>query len=131
MFFIGIFGIESKDKEIKHLNNISCSNCNEESDAKLIKTYNFFHFFFIPLFKWNERYYVICNRCSTIFEIPRDKGKRIENGEDMEITYWDLKKVETGYYNYGYTAGNICSHCGRTVESHFEYCPYCGTRLRN
>lgn len=136
MFFIGIFGIESKDKEIKYLNNISCSNCNNETGAKLIKTYSFFHFFFIPLFKWNERYYVICSNCSTIFEIPKDKGKRIENGEDIEITYWDLKKVETGYYNtgyynYGHTAGNSCSNCGRTVEPHFEYCPYCGTKLRN
>ena len=130
MFFIGIFGIQNKEKEIKYLNNISCSNCNDESTAKLIKTYNFFHFFFIPLFKWNEKYYVICSNCSTVFEIPRDKGKRIENGEDVEITYWDLKNAETGYYNNSYTAGNRCSYCGNTVESHFQFCPYCGRRLR-
>jgi DNA-directed RNA polymerase subunit RPC12/RpoP len=131
MFFIGIFGIQNKEKEIKYLNNISCNSCNSESGAKLIKSYNFFHFFFIPLFKWNEKYYVICSNCSGIFEIPQEKGKRIENGEDVEITYWDLKTVETGHYNYGYTAGSKCSHCGRTVEPHFEYCPYCGARLRN
>lgn len=26
MFFIGIFGVENKDKEIKNLDNISCKN---------------------------------------------------------------------------------------------------------
>ncbi|MEE0726422.1 MAG: zinc-ribbon domain-containing protein, partial [Clostridium saudiense] len=28
MFFIGIFGIDNKFKEIKVLNNFSCKNCN-------------------------------------------------------------------------------------------------------
>jgi len=129
MFFIGIFGIQNKDKEIKYLNNISCNSCNEESGAKLIKTYSFFHFFFIPLFKWNERYYVICSNCSTVFEIPKEKGKRIENGEDVEITYWDLKNTETRYYSDGYTVSNRCSYCGNMVEPHFQFCPYCGRKL--
>ena len=129
-FFIGIFGIQNKDKEIKYLNNISCSSCNEESDAKLIKTYNFFHFFFIPLFKWNEKYYVICGKCGTVFEIPKEKGKRIENGEDVEITYWDLKNTGTGYYYDSYTVNNRCSYCGNMVEPHFQFCPYCGRKLR-
>jgi len=129
MFFIGIFGIESKEKEIKYLTNISCSHCHSESSMKLFKTYNFFHFFFIPLFKWNEKYNLICSNCNTLYEIPNEKGKRIERGEEIEITYWDLKEVKTDFYN-SYTTGNRCSHCGRTIEPHFEYCPYCGTRLR-
>ena len=69
MFFIGVFGIDNKEKEIKILNNFCCKNCNESSEAKLIKTYSFFHFFFLPLFKWNEKYYVICNGCNSIFNI--------------------------------------------------------------
>ena len=51
MFFIGVFGIDNKEKEIKILNNFCCKNCNESSETKLIKTYSFFHFFFLPLFK--------------------------------------------------------------------------------
>ena len=93
MFFIGVFGIDNKEKEIKILNNFCCKNCNESSEAKLIKTYSFFHFFFLPLFKWNEKYYVICNGCNSIFNIDKEKGKAIERGEKSEISYWDLKEV--------------------------------------
>ena len=77
MFFIGIFGIESKSKEIKILENLQCKKCNLKTKGKLIKTFDCFHFFFIPLFKWNESYYVVCNRCNSVYEIPKEKGKEI------------------------------------------------------
>lgn len=131
MFFIGVFGVQNKQKEVKYLNSIPCRNCNDGSRGKLIKTFNFFHFFFIPLFRWNEKYYVVCDDCNAVYEIPKDKGKRIENGEESEITYWDLQPVETRYHNGSYTAGNKCNNCGRTVEADFEFCPYCGARLRS
>lgn len=127
MFFVGVFGIENKQKEIKYLNNIPCRKCDKGSGGKLIKTFSFFHFFFIPLFKWNEKYFVICNDCSLLYEIPKEKGKEIEKGENSDISYWDLRPVETGY---NYSATNICGHCGKVVEADFEYCPYCGTKIR-
>lgn len=45
MFFIGIFGIENKDKEIKIIDNITCKRCNKIIRGKLMKNYDFFHFF--------------------------------------------------------------------------------------
>ena len=120
MFFIGVFGIDNKEKEIKILNNFCCKNCNESSEAKLIKTYSFFHFFFLPLFKWNEKYYVICNGCNSIFNIDKEKGKAIERGEKLEISYWDLKEVNNSYENYYIRK---CPKCNRELENDFEYCP--------
>lgn len=35
MFFIGVFGIENKDKEIKTLDNINCKSCNKTIVGKL------------------------------------------------------------------------------------------------
>ncbi|MBY0756764.1 zinc ribbon domain-containing protein [Clostridium sardiniense] len=131
MFFIGIFGIESGQKEIKTLNNISCKVCNFNTTGQLIKTFSLFQFFFIPIFKWNEMYYIKCNRCSTIYEIPKDKGKKIENGEDVDITYWDLNEIDNGHSdNHYYSPKNICPSCGRTLEGDFKYCPYCGTKIK-
>ena len=130
MFFIGIFGIRNKQKEIKFVDNIQCRNCDKGLGGKLIKTFNFFHFFFIPLFKWNEKYYIICSGCNSAYEIPKDKGKRAEKGEDIEITYWDLKPAEAIYYNDNYSATYRCDHCRGIVESNFEYCPYCGTKIK-
>ncbi|NRY51380.1 hypothetical protein FHU26_001927 [Clostridium beijerinckii] len=37
MFFIGIFGIENKNKEIKILDNLNCKKCNKVFRGKLIK----------------------------------------------------------------------------------------------
>lgn len=124
MFFIGIMGIENKIKDIKSINDISCKGCNKTVNGRLIKNYTFFHFFFIPLFKWNESYYLICNSCGRTYGITKEKGKAIEKGENIEINYWDLQEVNTNSYGQ-----RICSHCGRAVEGEFIYCPYCGKQI--
>lgn len=128
MFFIGIFGIENKEKEIMTLNNFSCKNCNRQISAKLFKRYDFFHFFFIPLFKWNIEYYVVCSSCNSVFSIPKEKGKAIEDGQDVKITYWDLNEMTSNTYSYNEVCR--CSSCGKEVDSNFDYCPYCGNRIK-
>ncbi len=130
MFFIGIFGIQNKEKEIKLIDNIQCKNCSKNTTGRLIKTYNYFHFFFIPLFKWNEKYHLICNGCAYVYEISKEKGKSIERGEEAEITYWDLKPDESMSYN-NFLGNNICSSCGKELKPGYEYCPYCGTKVKN
>lgn len=129
MFFFGIFGVQSKQKEIAAFTKVQCRNCDKEHGGRLIKTYNYFHFFFIPLIKWNERYHVTCNGCNSIYEISKEKGKDIENGADIEITYWDLKPVESEN-NYA-SLNKRCDNCGREIRRDYEYCPYCGKKLND
>lgn len=129
MFFIGVFGIENKDKEIKVLDNLSCKKCNSIVRGRLIKNYEFFHFFFIPIFKWNEKYYVICEKCNTLYSVQKEKGKAIEHGENINITYWDLQEVNGEYHNEQYFQGSVCKKCGNKVETNFKYCPYCGMKI--
>ena len=129
MFFIGVFGIENKQKIIKTIDNIQCRYCNMSTNGKLIKEYDYFHFFFIPLFKWNESYYVVCNNCNSIYSIPKEKGKAVENGEDIQITYWDLKEAHSPYDNNFYGGSTICTRCGKAVEADFDFCPYCGEKI--
>ena len=112
MFFIGIFGIENKEKEIKITNNFTCKSCNRLTIGRIIKQYEFFHFFFIPIFKWNEKYYVEC----------------IERGEDIELTYWDLNEINNDY-KYDYNINNVCKNCGKVIDSEYKYCPYCGHEI--
>lgn len=125
MFFVGIFGVESKEKKIKELPSFLCKNCNKEEIGQLIKTYSYFHFFFLPILKWNESYYIMCNSCNTIYEITREKGKKVERGEDENISYWDLKELRK------YNNTRICNSCNYEVEDRFLYCPYCGKNLNN
>lgn len=130
MFFIGVFGIEGKQEEIKTIENISCKRCCQNTRGKLIKSYSCFHFFFIPLFKWNESYYLVCSNCNTFYNISKEKGKRIERGEDISITYWDLQENNFNNDYYNTYNNHICPRCGRKIESDFEFCPYCGERIK-
>lgn len=129
MFFIGIFGIENKAKEIKIINNFICKSCNRLTIGRVIKHYEFFHFFFIPIFKWNEKYYVECESCKKIFSISKEKGKLIEKGENIELTYWNLNEINNTY-GYDYNINNVCNNCGKVVDSDYKYCPYCGYKIK-
>ncbi len=132
MFFIGVFGIENKDKEIKILNDLNCKKCENRVMGRLLKNFDFFHFFFIPLFKWNEKYYVLCDKCRYVYSIPKDKGKAIERGEDVQVTYWDLQEMYGDDYINTYDNKydiKICPKCGGKVNSDFKYCPYCGEEI--
>ncbi|WP_040215158.1 zinc ribbon domain-containing protein [Clostridium polynesiense] len=124
MFFIGIFGIESKQKEIGMLEDLGCKSCSRKS-LKIIKVYNYFHFFFIPLFKWNKSYYAVCKTCGAIYDIPREKGEGIEKGYKDLINYWDLKFSE-----HSESIQHTCEKCGKKLEQNFLYCPYCGEKQR-
>lgn len=124
MFFIGIVGIEQKEKKICILEDLDCKNCDKKGYSYLIKSYSYFHFFFIPIFKWNENYYVLCEGCSRVYTISKEKGTRIEHGEKNVINYWDLKDTES-FYN------KQCSNCNREVDMNFEYCPYCGKKVKH
>ncbi|SDY47175.1 zinc-ribbon family protein [Proteiniborus ethanoligenes] len=121
MFFIGIFGIETKEKKIKDLSNLYCKSCKDEHNGQLIKTYTYFHFFFIPILKWNESYYILCDNCNAIYQISKEKGKGVERGE--EVTYWDLKELKS------HNIKRLCPWCHKESEDNFLFCPYCGRKL--
>lgn len=123
MFFIGIFGTGIKEKKIKELPNLYCKVCNKEESGQLIKSYSYFHIFFLPLVKWNESYYIICNNCNAVYDLSKEKGKQIEQGEKDEVTYWDLDEPKN------YPRKRICNACNNEVEDRFLYCPHCGKKL--
>lgn len=124
MFFIGIFGIDYKEKEIKIIENFYCKACTEGKTGKLIKRFSYFHFFFIPILKWNEHYYIVCQECQKIYEISKEKGKACEKDNEIQISYWDLMESKSPL------APRICSNCGREVDDEYKFCPYCGNNIK-
>lgn len=124
MFFIGIFGADERKKEIKSIQNVVCKACENMTTYKLIRVNKIFHLFFIPIFKWDKRYYLISRCCNTIFSIPYNLGESLENSEDVDIKDEDLEQINS-YVN---TNERICSNCGNMVKSNFKYCPHCGEK---
>ena len=142
MFFIGIFGIDKKNEEIKALHNTVCRECSGEN-CTLYKEYYRFHFFFIPLFTWGRRFHVVCEACGSVYNVNEEKDS---------YSYWDLNNLlfrgrrgDSGFYkdnsgnsfsgrsgsgenNSGRTENETdrCPHCGAEIKDDWTYCPVCG-----
>ena len=61
MFFIG--GISSGVKPLEYLKTVICGRCGAYGRYQVYMTYMYFSFFFIPIFKWNRRFFVEMSCC--------------------------------------------------------------------
>jgi hypothetical protein len=123
MIFIGIFGVKEVQKSIGTYNNVICPVCHALTRLEIIKTYTYFHIFFIPIFKWNTRYYVKPACCGSFHEFDPVIARQYEKGQITEIKDEYLRPVNR------YLPCRSCANCGAQVESGFSFCPYCGRRL--
>ena len=73
MFFIGIFGIDKKNEELRALYDTECGECSGKS-CTLYKEYYRFHFFFIPLFTWGRKYRIVCESCGSVYSVQEEKN---------------------------------------------------------
>lgn len=122
MFFIGVFGIEDRQKEIMKINDIVCPGCGRYAAAALVFSYTFFHFFFIPLFKWNKTWFVRLHCCKAVYECGGEAAEEIRRTGKI-----DFSKCQKRHG--AHDGGRHCPHCGSQVSSGFSYCPYCGKEL--
>lgn len=123
MFFIGIFGLDSKIKEIGSANNIVCPSCKAITHLEIFKVYNFLHIFFIPTFRWNVKYIAKPPCCGAVYAIDDILGKAFERGKNPTVYPENLKIIENG------KVFARCNHCSREIGQGFYYCPYCGEKL--
>lgn len=123
MFFIGIFGVQDKDKYIGTYNNIVCPSCGRLARYEIHKFYRYFHIFFIPIFRWNVRYLVKTSCCGCLYELALSVGREFEKNPNTEINKEDLRQVKN------YLPFKYCSNCKTDVPAEFSYCPYCGGKL--
>ncbi len=123
MFFI--MGISQGNKELNfELGGMNiCKKCGSYTTYKVFMTYMYLSIFFIPIFKWNTKYYVESSCCKSIFVLVKEKGKAIKNGEDVIINDEDLTPFKE------YNNLKSCNNCGYQTEQDFEYCPRCGNKL--
>lgn len=133
MFFIGIFGVEEKAKVLKQKDVEICPFCAKKGTYIFFKVYNYFHFFFIPIFKWNVRYFLQTSCCAKIYLITnKDVALDIEHGKDVSISLADVelfKNLQGTYESMNAFDSDFCPTCQSRVSKNFLYCPYCGQKL--
>lgn len=137
MFFIGIFGIEQAQKELGRQSNVVCPSCGALTQLSIVKSYTFFHIFFIPTFRWNIHYYAKAACCGTVFELDHSVGQAYARGERPEIRAEHLQPLghAADGRDFHEPGGRInCPHCGRSIDettgSGYQFCPYCGQALK-
>ncbi|NEZ46784.1 zinc ribbon domain-containing protein [Clostridium niameyense] len=127
MFFLGVFGIEPREKKIGEVDSVECIKCGMFTRYTIIKTYNVFHFFFLPLIKWGEKYYLKSRCCNTIYEINKEDINKINESKSLQdIT---IKEIYSDINYSSICADIICPNCKRKMEKNFTYCPYCGKKI--
>ncbi|RVU54645.1 zinc ribbon domain-containing protein [Anaerosphaera multitolerans] len=123
MFFI--FGINENKKNIEHNFDLTIHNCGKYARIEAYVTYYVFSLFFIPIIKWNKKYYLKYNCCNKIYELDKNLGMRLEKGENIQIRDEDLTNVG---YDYGLIR---CPNCGELCNPNYDFCPRCGNPLKN
>lgn len=122
MFFI--FGINSKREDLGSISGSPCKVCGRGDTYQAFVTYQVFSMFFLPIIKWDRKYYLRERSCGSLFEIAPDLGKDIEDGRKINISDSDLKLISTSYRQT-----KTCPSCGYQADPSFDYCPKCGQRL--
>ncbi len=122
-----IMGITDGRKDLSFHQVVTCPACHKYGSYRVFVVYTVLTIFFIPIFKWNRRYYVETGCCGTIYELNTDKGRCIERGEPVEIEPDDLER-QGAYGGSGY-GQKTCMYCGFSTAEDFDFCPKCGKRF--
>lgn len=120
MFFI--FGISQKEKELDFSQARVCESCGSYGRLEAFMTYSYFSLFFIPLFKWNKKYFIRSTCCNSLYSIDKELGQEIERGRKTSINESDLHPINVNH-------SRLCPNCNYPLERDFEYCPSCGKKL--
>ncbi len=117
-----IFGINSKRKKLDFSQSVQCPCCGRFGTLSVWTVYSCFSLFFIPLVRWNVRYYAQLSCCGATCELARELGRAVARGQPAALDPATLA-FEGGF------AAHRCPNCGFTTAEDFQFCPKCGGPL--
>ncbi len=115
-----IFGISQKECEINYTKKVKCPICSKEQIPKIWMKYSYFMLFFIPIIKWNKKYFITLPCCNKFTELDNVAGKKVEKNEEIDISHLNFEKCDSKKY---------CIKCGFQTNENYEFCPHCGEKL--
>jgi hypothetical protein len=124
MFFMA--GVYPRQKKLELNQTMICSQCGKYGRYEIIMEYMNLSVFFIPVLKWNKKFYVKSTCCGSTYTISKELGESMARGEDVTLTEQDLELVRKGEFS------NIkrCTSCGFETYEDFQYCPKCSAVLK-
>ncbi|MEG1448024.1 MAG: zinc-ribbon domain-containing protein [Oscillospiraceae bacterium] len=125
MFFFAVIGTSQKKEDIGTF-YFSCPRCNHKQGISVSKSYNYFHVFFIPIFRFGVEYNGICNSCGSEFYIDNKIGKLLDK-RLMDFIDDDCVHEKQIFSKEIFSPS--CPACHSPVEHDDFYCRKCGYKL--
>lgn len=123
MFFM--MSVTDGRKDLEYAGTVTvCDSCGRYGRMNVFMTYTVLALFFIPVLKWNRRYFVQMSCCGQTYALDPEIGRSIAAGENVQIRPEDLKDIGGSA-----SAWKVCSNCGYRTDEDFDFCPKCGGRL--
>ena len=102
----------------------TCDTCQLIGEINLIQTYQCLRLFFIPIFKWQVKYY-LKHSCGGQTELTEEIALGILHGsisaENIHMSH--IKSAIKQNHR-------VCEKCRRQLNAEFDYCPYCGYSVK-
>jgi endogenous inhibitor of DNA gyrase (YacG/DUF329 family) len=123
-FFIG--GLQPR-REILDEGPVPCPRCGRRA-ARIEQIRHYLSVFFIPLIPVRKgEPYLVCESCELVQPLPADGPAGYPEAYDPD-TYRDLdESLEEGLDE---DSPLTCPQCGGPIEPEFDYCPFCGHKLK-
>ena len=123
MFFI--CGITNGKDDLSYDGDLFVHSCGAYGRYQVFMTYFKLSLFFIPILKFNKKYFVRTTCCDKIYGLDKSLGQKIENSIDVIILEDDLIEIE-----YEQNSNfKICKNCKYKTHKEFLYCPKCGQKF--
>lgn len=72
-----LYGWGNRSKKLADAGYLTCGHCNNVSWFTIIYLASEFNLYYIPVARWNRRYYMVCGICSAGYEIDNQKIKDV------------------------------------------------------
>lgn len=122
MFFI--IGISQKQKKLDFSQLVICPCCGSYGQVEIFMIYTYLMLFFIPVWKWNKRYYATMSCCGEAVPVSREMGEEIVSGRVNSV---DIKEMN---FTCSRKKTKRCENCRYETEEDFKFCPKCGHEFR-
>ncbi|WP_069997414.1 zinc ribbon domain-containing protein [Cellulosilyticum sp. I15G10I2] len=107
-------------KELKRLYDV-CIKCRHNRELILIKTYRCFRIFFIPVWHWHEKYYIVDPGCGATYQISE---------EDAILVKYEKKSINACQVIEAHQTTLMCLGCHKQLDQDYDFCPYCGQKRK-